>query len=91
LKLFVKFTCGCIGINPTITTPDPFPILIKPCDIDPWDLSSGSIITFHAREDLANKGYELLPDEEQSAMIVEIWNLINDGHSLRRVKRALDI
>ena len=87
MNLFVKFSCGCVGINPEITKPDPFPILVEPCDSDEYMEN----LTFHAREDLAGKTWTAISDERQAGYIAEIFKLIIDGHSLRRVKSALGL
>jgi hypothetical protein len=89
MNLFVKFSCGCVGINPEITKPDPFPILIEPCDGD--DYNGMGNLTFHTREDLAGKAWMTISDERQAKYIAEIFKLIIDGHSLRRVKSALGL
>jgi hypothetical protein len=48
-------------------------------------------LTFHAREDLAGKTWTAISDERQAGYIAEIFKLIIDGHSLRRVKSALGL
>ena len=82
MKLFVKFDCGCIGINPDIGITG-IPIVIDACDDDyPKNIS------FHGR-DMADKEWEFLPPEEQAAWMWKLDRLIRDGQDLVELRSIL--
>lgn len=89
---FVKFSCGCIGLN----TPAPSnskdaeagrnAVVLKPCDL-PSDMCWEPITVY--RRDLSDKSTSPLSPEEAEDLLNEIGGLVADGYRFRQVKSLL--
>lgn len=89
---FVKFSCGCIGLN----CPAPSnskdaetghnAVVIKPCDLPP-DMCDEPITIW--RRDLSDKSTSPLSPEEAEDLLNEIGGLVTDGYRFRQVKSLL--
>jgi len=86
---FVKFSCGCIGLNtpaPSNSTDDGDAAAIKPCHL-PIDMCWEPITIY--RRDLSDKSTSPLSPEEAEDLLNEIGGLVADGYRFRQVKSLL--
>ena len=86
---FVKFSCGCIGLNtpaPSNSKGDGDAVVIKPCDL-PSDMCWEPITIW--RRDLSDKSTSPLSPEEAEDLLNEIGGLVADGYRFRQVKSLL--
>jgi len=81
--MFVRFSCGCIGIH----TPDALPLVIHPCDLSGDACWEPLRIT--TRPDLVDKDTTPLSTERVAELVSALDGLLVDGYKLRRVKAAL--
>ena len=80
---FVKFSCGCIGLESN----DGDAVVLKPCDL-PSDMCWEPITLY--RRDLSDKSATPLSTEEAEDLLNEIGGLVADGYRCRQVKSLLN-
>jgi len=79
--MFVKFSCGCIGVqsnNPKKT------YIISICDIDMND--SNPLFTIR---DMSGKTFEPVSNQEFEDLFLSIGKLVGDGHKFRTIQTLL--
>ncbi len=79
---FVKFSCGCIGLD----CKNGDAVVLKPCDL-PSDMWWEPITVY--RRDLSDKSTSPLAPEEAENLLNEIGGLVADGYRFRQVKSLL--
>ena len=89
---FVKFSCGCIGLN----SPAPInskhaeggrnAVVLKACDL-PIEMCDEPITIW--RRDLSDKSTSPLSPEEAEDLLNEIGGLVSDGYRFRQIKFLL--
>jgi hypothetical protein len=75
----VKFSCGCIGF-----AFEPQALVLDACDADRCDPYPS-----HMWRDLSDKTYEPLDESAARDLLTVVAELVDDGHSLRDVRRLL--
>lgn len=84
--MFVKFTCGCIGIINTQGGPEGRSLVVYPCDLNGDDCWEPLGLTWR---DMSDKGHEPLPPEKAVEMIDDLHRLLRDGYRFRKVRALL--
>lgn len=90
--MFVKFSCGCVGLLNIQGLEEHEHILVSVCDGE-----SSTDLGFHPREMLdprrgggwEPRPYEPLSDEASGKLVREIAHLMAEGHALRQVRWLL--
>lgn len=82
--MFVKFSCGCIGLN--VQNEEGQHIILYPCDLsgnDCWEPLGFGWRNMHG------KGHEPLPPEKVAEMVGDLNCLVGDGYRFRQVRRLM--
>lgn len=90
--MFVKFSCGCVGLDGVQGVAPGHTILVQACDGE-----SSEDVGFHPRsmmEDKRGGGEGVkdsvpLSDEEAGKLVQEIGRLLAGGHQMRQVRWLL--
>jgi len=80
--MFVKFTCGCVGI---VREANQCPVIVDHCDQDVYDDCSLGF----SKRDMRTKSYSPVSTEAENDLIRKIGSVMADGYALRRVKNIL--
>jgi len=86
LSVFVKYSCGCIGLPPTLWGEIEQSLIIEACDTSGY-LDDGDCFLLR---DMNDKTFEYLPMEETLLRLNRIASLIHDGQALRELKRIIN-
>lgn len=90
--MFVKFSCGCVGLIGVQGLKEHEHVIVSFCDGE-----SSRDYGFHPREMMdpkrgggwEPKSYEPLSDEEAGKLVQEISCLMANGHQMRQVRALL--
>jgi hypothetical protein len=91
--MFVRFSCGCIGLDLPAFTPDHVErgcnaVVLRACDL-PTEMCDEPVTVW--RRDLSDKSVTPLDPEQVEALLQEIGKLVGLGYRFRKMRRLLGI